>query len=228
MAWVTSSQVRWGLVGQWSTGSITDGKMDDWDPPTEPRVHTIAETISGEVGGRGFGFSVSLPLRWEDGRLEFGVLRSVADLDLRMRDGYRVKPYAGPLDDLDSSYHTRWEGMEYSVRPSAYLGEWGLSFQVKFHVKDFSSEGNWNLREELAHPVSFTQTAEVSGWSVSLGGHRRLPGGLLLGIELERADLRADDGLDLVFFADGRRSRGDIQEVDLSFVRVETSIRGVF
>ena len=113
-------------------------------------------------------------------------------------------PPEGPFSGLDSTYQARWTGPWLGAEFEHRVGRRSRVFaEFEWHVADYAARANWNLRDDLVHPVSFEQFADGQGHVFALGWRRAesKSGGLQVRL---RVDLwRTEPGLDRVFFTDG-------------------------
>ncbi|ALC16283.1 hypothetical protein DSOUD_1504 [Desulfuromonas soudanensis] len=113
-------------------------------------------------------------------------------------------PPTGPFSGLDSSYDAHWWGpwlgLDLTLAPTAALT---LTGSGEYHLADYLGEADWNLRTDLAHPVSFDHQADASGVVFALGTewafHRRWALTGRFGYQ----KWQTDRGLHRVFLADG-------------------------
>lgn len=113
-------------------------------------------------------------------------------------------PPTGPFSGLDSSYDAHWWGpwlgLDLTLAPTPALT---LTGSGEYHLGDYLGEADWNLRTDLAHPVSFDHQADASGVVLALGTewtfHRRWALTGRFGYQ----KWQTDSGLHRVFLADG-------------------------
>lgn len=92
------------------------------------------------------------------------------DRKRRMKDGIQtiatpdLTPPLGPISGLDSSYEYTMDGPTIGIK---YIYDNGnktrIAFDYNRHFPTYKAKANWNLREDFAHPVSFTQRADGVG-----------------------------------------------------------------
>jgi hypothetical protein len=148
-----------------------------------------------------------------------GVCRS--QLRLRKQNGRQVIPDDAPsglLEDLDSRYRAQWNGPWYGGALVVPTGVGELRFMGKRHFRTrYWAEGQWNLREDLMQPKSFSQGALGSGYDIlaSFGG-TILPG-IDVVIATESSSRRARNGYDIEYRVTGEATRGNLGEVESSY-----------
>jgi Protochlamydia outer membrane protein len=192
-------------------GTVGDGSIRDSDYRGDNESWRSAADVTGNVTT-----SASVAVGWEwtvtGGRLEgvttwLGATRD--EQTLRMQNGVQVVPDPSqvvglPLTGLDSRYLARWTGPWVAAEPALHLGPGRLSALVRVDLRtDYYGEGSWNLRPELAQPVSFRQVG--SGWGVQASARYGIavPGGLALFLAAQVVRRSAGDGTDTTFRADG-------------------------
>ncbi|MFZ1983737.1 MAG: hypothetical protein WAU91_04940 [Desulfatitalea sp.] len=136
--------------------------------------------------------------------------------------GYGSPPDVGPLDSrLNSTYSARWISLwtgidlryQLAAPPNgAPFMEWGLSLAYHFW-SDYSAEADWNLREDLSHPVSFEHEADASGIVVQAEWLIRLNRYLDLNLNWNYCQWETDAGKDTVFLANGSEQTTMLNEV---------------
>jgi len=81
----------------------------------------------------------------------------------------RTPPNAGPLQGLSDTYNTKWKGPFIGIGlKTIYNDTHSFALTYQYHKTDFSADGNFNLRDDLKHPKSFTQKSDGSGKEINL------------------------------------------------------------
>ncbi|MDQ6951641.1 MAG: hypothetical protein Q9M26_08260 [Mariprofundales bacterium] len=110
----------------------------------------------------------------------------------------------GAFSGLNSSYHSRWQGgwlgTEIRWQPGNNLKLLG---SAAYHWIDYRGEGNWNLRSDFAHPLSFLQTARGSGITLSLRADYALNQAWSVGFDSDYQYFSTRAGTDTVFNPNG-------------------------
>jgi hypothetical protein len=180
-AWINSGEVRDSDYsrddrhGEWSR-SISQTKGDHvWD---------------GLLGG-GYAFELKKG-EWLIAPL-IGV--SIHKQNFRITDGRQVISKTPPTDfntppdigslssDLNSMYRTQWTSswigydLRYQMIPDPYQNPWMVfRFSMFYHPwADYHGKAEWNLRNDLDHPISFEHNADATGLSVQFEWSLRLP-----------------------------------------------------
>ena len=163
--------------GAVSYGWIDDGENQDSDFKGDNRTLEYSRSYSSTEGDNVFDIDVGVGPRFTIGS---GILKitplggySYHKQNLNMTNGVQVvsrfdlDPHLaapGPITGLDSTYEAKWHGpwvgVDLEVAPCRNLIVKG-SFE--YHWADYEAEANWNLRTDLANPVSFEHDADGDG-----------------------------------------------------------------
>jgi hypothetical protein len=137
-------------------------------------------------------------------------------------DGYQTIPAFGPFDGLDSSYDTTWFGPWVGLESVFYQDQrFSLGLNLEYHYISYDAEAQWNLRSDLAQPVSFEHEADGSGWVAEIKTEWYFTPDLALTLDLQYQKWLADrNGKDNMYFADG-------SEIQLKFNEAEWESYGV-
>ncbi len=111
-------------------------------------------------------------------------------------------PPTGPIPGLDSSYDANWWGpwigLDLGVAPTPTLTFTGSG---EYHFGEYLGEANWNLRSDLAHPVSFDHQADATGIVLALGSEWAFSRRWALTGRFHYQKWQSEAGLDRVFLA---------------------------
>jgi len=224
------------LRGLFGLGKIIDGQNRDSDYAGDDRTLEFSRSTnsadSGGVldlsGGAGLRFS-SQDRRWV---LSPMVGFSYHEQNLRMTGGYqeiseqliaddffdpdRLLPPVGPFQEqLNSSYDAKWWGpwigLELTFEPR---DSWSIRGDFEFHFTEYEGKANWNLRQDLAHPVSFRHWADGYGLAYGLELARKLKDGWSCGLTTRYQDWQTDAGIDNIYLDDGTISATRLNEVN--------------
>jgi hypothetical protein len=139
---------------------------------------------------------------------------------IRMQNGTQViggQTGTTVLNGLDSRYRTGWRAFWAGVEPAVPVGQAHVLVRmaVWFPVS-YSGEGTWNLRTDLAQPLSFAHNAGGWGYEARLSYSRWLTHSV--GLTLSAGHLRriVRDGPDTTFLADGTAVRLTLRDVSLT------------
>ena len=122
---------------------------------------------------------------------------------LTISDGRHTIPPTGPIDNLDSNYNAEWSGpwLGLNLRLEADARN-SVSINAEYHRADYYAEANWNLREDLAHPVSFKHWTQGDGFIVSMAFRRAVAEHRDLVAHMEAQKWRGNAGVDKLYTID--------------------------
>jgi hypothetical protein len=224
------------LRGMLGLGEIVDGKNRDSDYAGDNRTLEFSRSTNaadaGDVldlsGGAGLRFS-SQGRRWLLSPM-FGF--SYHEQNLRMVGGYqaiseqsiaddffdpdRLLPPVGPFQErLNSSYKAKWWGpwigLEAAFEPTEI---WALRGSFAYHFAEYQGKANWNLRQDLAHPVSFRHWADGYGLVYGLELTRKLKKGWFCSLSTRYQQWQTDAGIDNTYLDGGAISATRLNEVN--------------
>jgi len=209
-------------------GSINSGTNQDSDYNGNNRTQEFSRSYSkagGDVIDASIGFGKRLRMR--DSNKERSVYLtpfagiSMHKQNLTMTDGFQavsmppsttpLGPFPGMASSYDAQWLGPWVGMEMQVETER---GWTVKADMEYHLVDFSASANWNLRTDLAHPVSFRQNATGEGIVLSLGASYRVKKNWKANLRLERNEWSTRAGTDQVFLANGTVGYTRLNEVN--------------
>ncbi len=199
------------LRGRGSYGEVQNGKAQDSDYNGDNRTLEFSRSNSESDGyvadvdvGVGYQFRVydSSVERYARIIPMIGYARRTQHFTIF--DGEQTVPAAGPIDGLHSTYSTEWEGpwLGLSIRMEADERT-TVNFEVQRHWADFYAEANWNLRTDLAHPVSFVHETQGRGMLVAMELSHQWRDPWAFGVRLEWQDWQGEPGVDRIFDVSG-------------------------
>lgn len=204
----------WLLRGVYTTGAVKSGTNQDSDYAGSGRIQEYSRSDS-QTGGAVRDLSIGLGRKFRlsdaagegEGYVAPLAGYSVHQQDLTMHDGQQTVPFSTTLTRLNNNYDAQWNGAWVGMDALFGMG-WNVSLNatVEYHWIDYSAEANWNLRNDLAHPLSFTHTAKGRGVLVSVGLSYRLSRNLLLNTSFDQQRWNTDAGYDHTFFSYGASS----------------------
>ncbi|NOT20822.1 MAG: hypothetical protein HOP24_11250 [Sideroxydans sp.] len=201
----------WALRGMFSTGSVNSGTNRDSDYAARDRTQEYARSQS-KTGGAVRDLSLALAHKIKLGDFKQGGTLQLTPLlglsihqqSLTLYDGNQVMPTHGVLIGLNNSYDAVWQGPWIGMDAAFdFGGDLSLISSVEYHWVNFRAEANWNLRNDLSHPVSFKHVANGHGLSASLGAAYQYSRPLSLHVLLERQQWRTATGYDQTNFSYG-------------------------
>ncbi len=201
----------WMIRGIYSTGAVKSGNNRDSDYAASDRTQEFSRSDS-KTGGAVRDISVGLGRKLRLFDLESGgalivvplVGLSIHQQSLTMYEGQQTIPANGTLAGLNNSYAAQWKGYWGGLDVLLGLGEkLSLNSTVEYHWGDYTAEADWNLRDDLAHPVSFRHVAEGHGILASVSAAYRFSRNFLLNVSLERQKWSTWSGYDQTNFSYG-------------------------
>jgi hypothetical protein len=222
--------VVYGLVlqGAFQYGWIHEGDNRDSDYTGDDRTGEISRMESSSAGSSVVLSSIAIGYRWTPtARLSITPLVGLSSdaQQLSMKKGVWKIPPAGEIPGLDSRYDARWQGAwfgaELAVRPADRI-ELAAAFQ--YHLVRYSAEADWNLRGDLAHPVSFAHEADGSGLDLVVAASYALTGRWSLVLDAACQSRKAADGTDRSYLAAGGFTDTRLNEVRWSSRRIGLSV----
>ncbi len=157
-------------------GAIFDGRNQDSDYVLDNRQDEFSR--SNNVTEDGATIDVSGALGYH---FDIGWKNTTPNLRLTPKLGYAfhtqqfnttqgfqtidtINNNLGSFDGLNSYYDATWFSVFAGLATRFNINQrLTLQGQVNYHLADYEGTGNWNLRDDFAHPQSFTQTAEGDG-----------------------------------------------------------------
>ena len=211
----SSSMLHPYVRGSLDYGWIRDGTARDSDYNGNNRTMEIFRSLSATEddnvfdGSVGFGFERKI---WID-RITLGLLGgySYHEQNLRLSKGLQVISHgellipSQPIPGLNTTYESKWygpfAGIDFTLQPRPDVS---FLFSLEYHWSDYEGEGNWNLRTDLAHPVSFRHEADTAdGVVATFRGNYFFSNGWGLDLTFVYRDFSANDGVDQTFLANG-------------------------
>lgn len=198
------------FMGRGAYGTILSGKVRDSDYNGDNRTLEYSRSDSrggGDIadGSIGFGYHYRLfdamTRRYLDITPLLGYSRHLQYLTIS--DGQQIIPASGPIVNLDSNYHAVWAGpwLGINLRLEASQ-DTALIVAAEYHWANFTAKANWNLRSNLAHPLSFKQTSQGAGFIVSLALSHTLTKSWDVLARFELQNWRTDPGIDTQYAVD--------------------------
>mgnify|MGYP001605416444 CR=1 FL=1 len=164
------------LRGRLGYGAVVKGKNRDSDFDGDNRTLEFLRSDSkggGEIadGGIGLGYQFRIydqtaghyahvtPMVGYSRHLQY----------LKITDGMQTIPATGPIANLDSKYDADWAGPWLGLDLRLETGErTAVTIDVEYHWADYYAKANWNLRDDLTHPVSFRHDANGFGFIAAM------------------------------------------------------------
>lgn len=234
------------FLGTLAYGSIYSGNNQDSDYAGDNR--TLEWSRSNNQADDGFTFDVSgafgpkYELVPEKIFLTPLIGYSVHIQDLSIKDGQQTvsddvihDAYFNPAEDpwpvgaipgLDSSYRAYWYGpwlgLNLQLTP---VEKWSFEFSGEYHIVELFAEADWNLRSNLAHPVSFEHEAHGTGLVFALKSCYELSQQWALIFSGNVQSWQTGDGVDTTYYANGSRGGTRVNEVNWSSYALMLGLR---
>ncbi len=210
---ISDSGVTW--QGRFAYGAITDGRVQDSDYLGDNRSSEFSRAEARNEDDDLFDITLSvgkqIPVTNTSSMSVTPLIGlSYHQQNFRATDGVQVIDRFGgtagqPLSGLDTTYETEWWstflGLQFDHRGSA----WDWFGRVEYHNVDYEAEADWNLRSDLAHPVSFKHKADGSGPVYKVGTRYRFAPNWAFTADLTWANWDSDNGTDRTYLSDGRQ-----------------------
>jgi len=210
-------------------GVIYDGGNRDSDYAGDDRTLEFSRSNNATDAGTVYDLSAAAGVRffWDRANMTLIPLLGYSwhRLELTMTDGVQTVadqgiaddffaptivavPDLGPFSGLDSRYNVEWYGpylgLEIRLQPQ---DNWELRAFYEYHRGDYFAEADWNLRINLAHPVSFRHWADGEGQKVGVDFRYQFHRHWSAGVRSSYQHWEADPGIDVTYFPDGTASR---------------------
>ncbi|MCA9400093.1 MAG: TonB-dependent receptor, partial [Candidatus Omnitrophica bacterium] len=128
---------------------------------------------------------------------------SYHEQNLRISEGFQAIPASGPFSGLNSTYQTEWKGPWLGFELEGWVKKYQGFVRLEYHWADYYAEADWNLRDDFAHPVSFTHEADARGLVFGAGGNYQVHPDWLVGLNFDLQNWETGLGLDRTYFSDG-------------------------
>ena len=209
-------------------GLVNSGTNQDSDYNGNNRTQEFSRSYSnagGDVFDASLGFGKRL--RMHDSNQERSIYLtpfigiSLNRQNLTMTDGVQaislppsttpLGPFPGMASSYDAEWLGPWLGMEMLIETER---GWSVKADMEYHLVNYSASANWNLRTDLAHPVSFRHNATGEGIVLSLGTSYRIKKSWKASLQLELNEWNTRAGTDQVFLANGTVGYTRLNEVN--------------
>jgi hypothetical protein len=227
--------------GHLDYGTVVSGNNQDSDYNGDNRTQEFSRSLNGVDGNDVWDGSVGVGPRFSFFNATMAVCPmlgyAVSEQDLNIVDGYQaftVPPLTtpiGPIAGVDSRFQTRWKGpwlgadLFFSI-PSTEtpFTKVGVMFTGEYHWVNYDADANWNLREDFAHPVSFSQSADGNGYAVGASILFEIKNRWGINVGMNVKEMTTDSGLDRTFYADGSSNDTRLNEVRWRSFAVEAGV----
>ena len=192
-----------------SFGWIYSGTNQDSDYDLNDRQGEFSRTYANAGDGRVLDGSLAFGWKLQENAKQQTTLLggyAINTQSLTMRNLFIVIPASdyGPYPGANTMYKAMWSGPWLGLEHSRELGKrTKLKLRLEYHLPHYRGEAHWNLRTDLAHPVTNNHWADGRGTVVSLGLEHSLGKNWSLGAAIDYTSYTANRGTDQVNFADG-------------------------
>lgn len=195
------------LSGRAAYGAVVNGKNQDSDYDGDNRTLEFLRSNSkggGDIGeasiGLGYDFRTSVASTGQYVHVTPMVGYSRHLQYLKISDGRQTIPPTGPLANLDSNYNADWSGpwLGLNLRLEA-TDRTSVIIAAEYHWADYYAEANWNLRDDLAHPVSFKHTTRGFGFIFSMALSHAVTRHWDVLARMESQNWQGDPGIDTLY-----------------------------
>ena len=205
--------VDFGLKG----GVINSGKNQDSDYSGNNRTLEFSRSNNNSSDGSVIDFNIALGKKIASPMLSNKFIKTnflpifgyaLKKQNLRITDGFQTIPADGEFDNLHSTYNAAW----HSFFVGSYLDHKIyqnnlISFLAKFHYGKYSSDANWNLRSDFAHPISFSQeVSSITGYELQAQYQLHITNNIAFNTTYSYQKFSGKDGIDTIFFSNGTSS----------------------
>jgi len=197
-------------------GTIRSGKTTDRDYRGDDRTGLYSESVSDISGrnARDLSAGAGRHFHFNSNRYRLTPLIGASHHRLRLlkTDGMQTvatpgeTPPVGPIPGLASTYDATWNalwaGGKFMVRASESIE---LRAAYRYHWFDYRADAGWNLRQDLAQPVSFTHRASGSGFDVDISCRYALSAQAGISFSFLHRERKAENGTDTTYLATGQQ-----------------------
>jgi len=217
-------------------GWVFDGKNQDSDFAGDDRTQEFSRSNNSADDGSTLDGTIGFGYQFKAGRFLWipMVGYSYSEQRLTLKEGYQTvsvpvpgatPPPLGPIQGLDSSYDTTWEGPWIGFDLFFQARERLILFGIfEFHWADYEAQANLNLRNDLAHPRSFKHEADAKGVTVIAGASYALKGPWSLALTGRYENWWTDGGIDRAYYANGNTVETRLNEVNWDSFSVMLSL----
>jgi len=208
--------IRASLDYGWLTegGRVRDSEYSSNNPRME-----IFRSNSGVADNDVFDASIGLGFEkkyWQN-RFVLGWLGGYSYHEQNLRTSGTIQSLSlnAPINVLDSTYENKWygpfAGIDLELHPHPRFSLLGTA---EYHWADYEGQADWNLRNDLAHPLSFENQADsADGLVGTLTGRYLFTNGWTIDLSFNYRNFSATDGVARTFFANGDATNNKLNEV---------------
>ena len=192
-----------------SFGWIYSGTNQDSDYDQNDRQDEYSRSFANAGNGRVLDGSLAFGWKLQENAKQQTTLfggYAINTQSMTMRELFYVIPATGPYPGENSMYKAMWSGPWLGLEHSQELDRrTKLKLRLEYHLPHYRGECHWNLRDDLAHPVTNNHWADGRGTVVSLGLDHSLGKNWSIGAAIDYTSYTANKGTDQVNIADGSK-----------------------
>ena len=223
------------LKGYLAYAFLFDGENQDSDYNGNNRTEEFSRSNNSTQDGDLWDLSIGLAydVRLLANRIIFSpaIGFSYHDQNLQITRGVQTIPPFGPFQGLNSSYDPTWYGpwigadFQYnSYGNAAPKPGYEAFFGIEYHFANFEAKADWNLRADLAHPVSFRQDADGTGWVLTGGINYLFNPRWSANLSGKYQKWETSEGRHRFFFFDGSTYQGKLNGVNWNSFSISLGI----
>lgn len=230
---------RLRVEGSYGFGLIYRGDNQDSDYNGDNRTFefsrsnnkTDEDNVSDWSAGLGYQFNLADADYLYGHKAALTILAGYSEhkQNLKITNGFQtidtVNYTYGPFDGLNSKYQAEWKGPWLGTEFETAKGKITGLLRIEYHWADYFAEADWNLRDDFAHPVSYTHTADGKGTIVSLGLGYNIKTNWLVFLRTDFQDWETDKGVDRTFFSDGVSIDTQLNRVEWNSTAIILGVR---
>lgn len=216
-------------------GEVASGKNQDSDYAGDNRSLEFSRSnndAAGSVSDAGIGLGYRFRFFSQEAGRHVLVTPmagySVHYQNLTIGNGAQTIPATGPIAGLNSTYDAGWEGPWLGLNMRFEVSErTTIVADTAYHWADYTARADWNLRNDVAHPVSFRQGANGAGVVAALAVTHTLNRDWEIVARLESQNWTAGPGADILYTVDGKTGKIQPLATRLNAVHWKSQLAGL-
>jgi len=228
----------WAFIVEvnYSDTSIKAGRSQDSDYLSNDREDEFSRSFA-DIEGNGnrqqsFGIGMKsrlFGLRGHYVSMLFG--RKETEVNLTATNGVQSIPeeYSGvELTGLNSTYNSCFASLYVGFSTEHVFG-WGtVGANYEYYDVEFDAEADWNLRDDLAHPVSFAHFGSGKGESLTVGYTYQYGFNWDFYLNYIHSHTKIKNGYDQIFFTDGSSYITTLNQLKFESKQLQLGFRYIF
>lgn len=155
----------------------------------------------------------------------------LTDMNLTATNGIQAIPYEASgvvLTGLNTEYNAKFSSQFYGFG-TEHVFKWGtIGLLYDIRISDYRAKGNWNLRDDLAHPTSFADSGSGKGKRLKLDYSYPLDQSWDVFLNWLKVENEVHNGFNQVFLATGESSVTTLNNVSLESTAYQFGVRYIF